>query len=77
MYETPDWNHTVYKHPTGAFYAVSERVINSGFVPQDGSIVSSPEERFEFYSKMINGSDQGPPSPEVLEKLLGGLNGDM
>lgn len=54
-FRTPDWTHVVFKNPDGVFYAVSQRVINTGYVPKDGSVVASDEERFEFYLTLING----------------------
>lgn len=51
--ETPGWEHTVFKNVDGVFYAVSPRVINEGYVPQDGTTIATDLERFEFYRKMV------------------------
>lgn len=54
-YKTPDWTHVVFKNPDGVFYAVSQRVINTGYSPKDGSVVATDEERFEFYARLVEG----------------------
>lgn len=70
--ETPGWEHTVFKTTEGAFYAVSQRALGMGYVPQSGTVQATELERYEFYKNtVIRNSPPITPSNriEAAQKL--------
>lgn len=67
MYETIDWSHVVFKNAEGIFYAVSPRVINAGYDPEEGTSVATEEERYNFYLSVIQ---QSVSSEEAQKKAI-------
>lgn len=51
--ENLGWNHTVFKTAEGVFYAVSQRAIDIGYVPPNGTTKATDAEWYEFYKNMV------------------------
>lgn len=63
-------NNTVFVHPSGAMYAVSERVMSLGYTPQDGARVATEEERVEFIARVTATAEKSAKNPVTRSQII-------
>lgn len=59
-----DFDHIVFKNQDGVFYGVSQRVIDLGYQPPEGTVKATKKETTAFLKKVSS-----PPSGTVEEAL--------